>query len=125
VFWLIADGMRYRAIASALEIPVKRTRNASRSCERKRERFQPLYDTGRLCGYSAATIQALQGGEVTSEEVARRAFAHLEVLRKLPSRAQDQRQTARPHAPARAYRRDCSSDRGNRELGSEKKLIPN
>jgi RNA polymerase sigma factor (sigma-70 family) len=78
VFWLIADGMRYRAIASALEIPVNEARNASRSCERKRERFQLLYDTGRLCGYRAATIQALQGGEVTTEELADRAFAHLE-----------------------------------------------
>jgi RNA polymerase sigma factor (sigma-70 family) len=78
VFWLIADGMRYRAIASALEIPVNEARNASRSCERKRERFQLLYDTGRLCGYRAGTIQSLQGGELTSEELARRAFAHLE-----------------------------------------------
>jgi RNA polymerase sigma factor (sigma-70 family) len=78
VFWLIADGMRYRAIASTLQIPVNEARNASRSCERKRERFQLLYDTGRLCGYRAATIQALQAGEQTSVELARRAFAHLE-----------------------------------------------
>jgi RNA polymerase sigma factor (sigma-70 family) len=78
VFWLIADGMRYRAIASALQIPVNEARNASRSCERKRERFQLLYDTGRLCGYRAATIQALQAGEVTTDELAQRAFAHLE-----------------------------------------------
>jgi RNA polymerase sigma factor (sigma-70 family) len=78
VFWLIAEGLRYRAIASALEIPVNEARNASRSCERKRERFQLLYDTGRLCGYRAATIQSLQHGELTHEELARRAFAHLE-----------------------------------------------
>jgi RNA polymerase sigma factor (sigma-70 family) len=78
IFWLQADGMRYRAIASALEIPVNEARIASRSCERKRERFQLLYDTGRLCGYRAATIHALQAGEVTSEVLARRAFAHLE-----------------------------------------------
>src|SRR5207302_6981254 len=75
VFWLIADGMRYRAIASALQIPVNEARNAARSCERKRQRFQLLYDTGRLCGYRAATIQALQARELTSEELARRAFA--------------------------------------------------
>jgi hypothetical protein len=37
-----------------------------------------LYDTGRLCGFRAATIQALQGGELTDEELARRAFAHLD-----------------------------------------------
>jgi RNA polymerase sigma factor (sigma-70 family) len=78
VFRLIADGMRYRAIATALEIPVNEARNASRSCERKREHFQLLYDTGRLCGYRATTIQALQGGELTGEELARRAFAHLD-----------------------------------------------
>jgi RNA polymerase sigma factor (sigma-70 family) len=78
VFWLIAEGMRYRAIAAALAIPVNEARNACRSCERKRERFQLLYDTGRLCGYRAATIRTLQNGQLTSEELARRAFAHLE-----------------------------------------------
>jgi RNA polymerase sigma factor (sigma-70 family) len=78
VFWLIADGMRYRAIAPILGVAVNVARNASRSCERKRERFQLLYDTGRLCGYRAATIRAIQAGELTSEEIAARAFAHLE-----------------------------------------------
>src|ERR1019366_928692 len=53
-------------------------RNTARSCERKRERFQLLYDTGRLCGYRAQTILALQNGEATSEVLAERAFAHLE-----------------------------------------------
>jgi RNA polymerase sigma factor (sigma-70 family) len=77
VFWLIADGMRYRAIASALEIPVNEARNASRSCERKRQRFQLLYDTGRLCGFRSASIRALQDGELTTDELAARAFAHL------------------------------------------------
>jgi hypothetical protein len=75
---MIADGMRYRAMAFTLQIPVNEARNASRSCERKRERFQLLYDTGRLCGYRAGTIQALQAGELTGDELARRAFAHLE-----------------------------------------------
>jgi RNA polymerase sigma factor (sigma-70 family) len=78
VFWLIAEGMRYRAIAPILGLSVNEARNASRSCERKRERFQLLYDTGRLCGYRAASIQSLQRGELTSEEIAARAFAHLD-----------------------------------------------
>ena len=78
VFRLTAEGMRYRAIASALQIPVNQARHASRSSERKRQRFQLLYDTGRLCGYRAATIESLQAGELTDEELARRAFAHLD-----------------------------------------------
>ena len=78
VFWLIAEGMQYRAIAPVLGIETPEARKVSRSCERKRERFQLLYDTGRLCGYRAGTILALQGGETTSEDLATRAFAHLE-----------------------------------------------
>jgi RNA polymerase sigma factor (sigma-70 family) len=78
VFWLLAENMQYRAIAPVLGIPVNQARNTARSCARKRERFQLLYDTGRLCGYRAGTIQALQSGETTSEELAERAFAHLE-----------------------------------------------
>lgn len=78
VFWLHAEGMRYRAIAPVLGIATTEARNVSRACERKRQRFQLLYDTGRLCGYRATTIQALQSGERTSEELAARAFAHLD-----------------------------------------------
>ena len=78
VFWLIAEGIKYRLIAKVLSIEITTARNATRSCERKREHFQLLYDTGRLCGYRAATIHALQAGENTSEELASRAFAHLE-----------------------------------------------
>jgi DNA-directed RNA polymerase specialized sigma24 family protein len=78
VFAWLAEGLQYRAVASVLKIPVNEARNTARSCERKRERFQLLYDTGRLCGYRARTIQALQNGESTSEELAERAFAHLE-----------------------------------------------
>ncbi len=78
VFGGLAEGLQYRAIATALGIPVNEARNLARSCERKRERFQLLYDTGRLCGYRALTIQALQNGQSTSEELAERAFAHLE-----------------------------------------------
>jgi RNA polymerase sigma factor (sigma-70 family) len=78
VFWLHAEGMQYRAIAPVLGIATTEARNASRACERKRQRFQLLYDTGRLCGYRATTIQALQSGETRSEELAQRAFAHLD-----------------------------------------------
>jgi RNA polymerase sigma factor (sigma-70 family) len=78
VFWMMAEGMRYRAIAPVLEIPINEARKASRSCERKRARFQLLYDTGRLCGYRSHTIQALQAGQAMSEELALGAYAHLE-----------------------------------------------
>ena len=70
--------MKYRLVAKVLGVEVNEARSAARSCERKREHFQLLYDTGRLCGYRATTIVALQSGETTSEELARRAFAHLE-----------------------------------------------
>ncbi len=78
VFGWLAEGLQYRAVAAVLDIPVNEARNTARSCERKRERFQLLYDTGRLCGYRAGTIRALQSGEAASEELAERAFAHLE-----------------------------------------------
>jgi RNA polymerase sigma factor (sigma-70 family) len=78
VFWLQAEGMQYRAIAPALGLEVNVARNASRAVERKRERFQLLYDTGRLCGFRAATITALQSGQATTEQLAERAFAHLD-----------------------------------------------
>jgi DNA-directed RNA polymerase specialized sigma24 family protein len=78
VFWLLAEGMKYRLIAKVLSMEVNAARNATRACEKKREHFQLLYDTGRLCGYRAGTIQALQAGESTSHELANRAFAHLE-----------------------------------------------
>lgn len=78
VFGWLAEGMKYRGIAAALGWEVNRARNAARSCERKREQFQLLYDTGRLCGFREATIRTLQAGEATSDELAARAFAHLE-----------------------------------------------
>jgi len=78
VFGWLAEGMKYRGIAALLGWEINRTRNAARSCERKREHFQLLYDTGRLCGFRAATIRAMQAGEATSTELAARAFAHLE-----------------------------------------------
>ncbi len=78
VFGGLVEGLAYRAIATALAIPENEARKTARACDRKRERFQLLYDTGRLCGYRAQTIHALQNGESTSEELAERAFAHLE-----------------------------------------------
>lgn len=78
VFGGLVEGMAYRAIGTALGIPENDARKIARECDRKRERFQLLYDTGRLCGYRAQTIHVLQDGESTSEELAERAFAHLE-----------------------------------------------
>ncbi|MGO9490137.1 MAG: RNA polymerase sigma factor [Solirubrobacteraceae bacterium] len=75
-FELTAGGHRYRAIATALDIPANQARAAARSCERKRARFQLLYETGRLCGYRAGTIQALSEG-AASARVERQARAHL------------------------------------------------
>ncbi len=78
VFWAMVEGMRYRAIATALGRPENEARSTMGACERKRERFQRLYNTGRLCGYRASTILALQEGTHTSEELASRAIAHVE-----------------------------------------------
>jgi RNA polymerase sigma factor (sigma-70 family) len=78
VFGWQVERLSYRAIATVLEIPLNEARNLARACDRKRERFQVLYTSGRLCGYRAQTIKALQNGESTSEELAERAFAHLE-----------------------------------------------
>ena len=46
--------------------------------ERKRARFQLLYETGRLCGYRAATIKLMLDGETPSEVLAAGALAHLD-----------------------------------------------
>jgi len=78
VFVLMADGMRHRSIAPTLGLPLNDARKIVRACERKRERFQLLYDTGRLCGFRSSTILAMQGGKATSDELAQQAFAHLE-----------------------------------------------
>ncbi len=78
VFWLAAEGMRYRAIAPVLEIPINEARKAFRSCESKRARFQLLYDTGRLCGYRSRTIRAMKAGGAVSEQLTLGAYAHLE-----------------------------------------------
>jgi RNA polymerase sigma factor (sigma-70 family) len=76
VFALTAEGLKYRAVATALGVPVNEARSAVRSCERKRARFQLLYETGRLCGYRAATIEALKRS-VGSVAAFEQAKAHL------------------------------------------------
>ena len=78
IFWLTAEGLRYRSIAPILGIPVNEARKAARSCEQKRERFQLLYDSGRLCGYRAQTITAIQAGRQVTEQLAQRAYTHLQ-----------------------------------------------
>jgi DNA-directed RNA polymerase specialized sigma24 family protein len=78
VFWLLAEGRKYRGIATALGIDINVARNAARACERKREHFQLLYDAGRLCRFRESTITALQSEQATSRELACSALAHLE-----------------------------------------------
>jgi RNA polymerase sigma factor (sigma-70 family) len=78
VFWLLTEGMKYNRIAKVAGMSVNEARNAVASCERKRERFQLLHDSGRLCGYRAQTIQALLEGQTTSGELAQLAVAHVE-----------------------------------------------
>jgi len=77
VFDLIADGMGYNRIAKTLGKPVNETRNLAAACERKRERFQLLHDSGRLCGYRSRTIKTLLDGQATSEELANLAITHV------------------------------------------------
>lgn len=77
VFALTADGLHYRAIAATLGLPVNEVRKATRACETKRQRFQLLYDTGRLCGFRASTIQAFNEG-IASQQIASRARTHLD-----------------------------------------------
>lgn len=78
VFALLSEKLAYRAIATVLKMDENEARKLTRECDRKRKRFELLYNTGRLCGYRAQTITALQNGESTSAELAERAFAHLE-----------------------------------------------
>jgi DNA-directed RNA polymerase specialized sigma24 family protein len=78
VFGLLADGLGWRAAARALGIERNEARNAWRACERKRDRFWLLYETGRLCGFRAHTIRSLRSGQADSSELARRAYTHLQ-----------------------------------------------
>jgi len=77
VFALVADGRSWRAIATALGMPATQARNTTRQCERKRERFFMLYQTGRLCGYRSQTIGSLLDGKQTSDLALDQALAHL------------------------------------------------
>jgi hypothetical protein len=75
---LMVEGMSANRIARVCGIPVNEARRLVRACERKREAFQLLYEAGRLCGYRASTIRALLNAEPSTQELADRAFAHLE-----------------------------------------------
>ena len=77
VFWLVTEGMGYDRIAKILKIEANEARNTVAACERKRERFQKLHDSGRLCGYRAATIKALLEGQAASPELVGLAVAHV------------------------------------------------
>lgn len=75
---LMVEGLGFNSIAKTLDVPVNEARNATSACERKLERFRVLYESGRLCGYRSSTIEALQAGRATSEELAQPAIAHLD-----------------------------------------------
>jgi len=78
VFGLVSEGMKYNRIATVEGISVNEARGLVASCERKRERFQLLHDSGRLCGYRAHTIKQLLAGQAESEQLVQLASAHLE-----------------------------------------------
>ena len=117
VFRLQADGLQYRKIAGLFNIDVNLARSTVKSCERKRARYQTLYDAGRLCGYRATTIQALKDGHASSE-LAAQAVAHLKACDRcrtehhhnantLRDRFQGRPRSSCPHAvrrPPRPYR---------------------
>jgi RNA polymerase sigma factor (sigma-70 family) len=78
VFWHTVEGLGYNGIATLLGEPANKVRSAVASCERKREIFQKLHDSGRLCGYRAATIKALLEGQATTLELVQQAVVHVE-----------------------------------------------
>jgi DNA-directed RNA polymerase specialized sigma24 family protein len=78
VFGLVSEGMKYNRIATVEGISVNEARGLVASCERKRERFQLLHDSGRLCGYRAHTIKQLLAGSPASEQLVQLAAAHLQ-----------------------------------------------
>ncbi|HTZ65637.1 MAG TPA: sigma-70 family RNA polymerase sigma factor [Solirubrobacteraceae bacterium] len=78
VFWLMTESMGYNRIAKTLRMPVNQARKLVLECEQKRERYQTLYDHGRLCGYRSTTIKALLEGQATSEQLAKLALAHIQ-----------------------------------------------
>lgn len=77
VFVLISNGLSWRAIATSLDVPETEARSLTRSCERKRERFLTLYQSGRLCGHRSHTIDLLLAGEELGELAVEQALAHL------------------------------------------------
>jgi RNA polymerase sigma factor (sigma-70 family) len=77
VFWHTVEGLGYNRIATVLGESANKVRSAVASCERKRELFQKLHDSGRLCGYRAATIKALLEGQAATHELAQLAVVHV------------------------------------------------
>jgi RNA polymerase sigma factor (sigma-70 family) len=78
VFRLVSEGMKYNRIAKLRGIEVNEARSIISAVERKRERFQILYERGRLCGYRAATIRQLLDGGERSEQLVQQAATHLQ-----------------------------------------------
>ena len=78
VFWHTVEGLKYNRIATLLGAEANKVRSAVASCERKRELFQKLHDSGRLCGYRAATIKALLEGQAATRELVAQAVVHVE-----------------------------------------------
>lgn len=79
VYWLMSVEHRgHIYIAQTLDIPANQARNTMRACERRRERFQTLFDGGRLCGHRAKTIQVLNDGEMTGTRLMRQALVHIQ-----------------------------------------------
>ena len=81
VFALVAEGRSWRAIATLLGLAETQARSATRACERKRQRFLTLYETGRLCGYRSRTIGSVLSGAQRSELALSQALAHLRYCR--------------------------------------------
>ncbi|HSZ69112.1 MAG TPA: sigma-70 family RNA polymerase sigma factor [Solirubrobacteraceae bacterium] len=78
-FCCVLDGHAgYRLVALRLGRPANEVRRALREAYRKCERFQVLYERGRLCGYRSQTIKALQEGRSDSCVLLERATAHLD-----------------------------------------------
>jgi RNA polymerase sigma factor (sigma-70 family) len=78
VFWLHAvEGLGYQRIAKVERLTQSQARGIMRGLERKRARFQILWQSGRLCGYRAQTIASLKHGQALTPQLTSSAVAHL------------------------------------------------
>jgi RNA polymerase sigma factor (sigma-70 family) len=75
---MMNEGVGHHRVARALGISANQARSATRACERKAREFLALYECGRLCGYRAETIKALQAGKAPDAQLVRAALAHLQ-----------------------------------------------